>query len=118
LVARRSDRFGIRPRANRARFGTRNLPILPNIRIATAEIALFILLPRVPLLLMVLVFVRERDFRFVFLAAVVLRMIHPGLAVRASALGSLYAYGSVSEDDQTFQEDRIDRRFFRSVAFS
>jgi len=75
LVARRSDRFGIRPRANRARFGTRNLAILPNIRIATAEIALFILLPRVPLLLMLLVFVPERDFRFVFLAAVELTMI-------------------------------------------
>ena len=41
----------------------RNLPILPNMRIATVGIVLFILLAVLRVLLRLLVFIRERDFR-------------------------------------------------------
>jgi len=46
-----------------SRFGTRNLAILPNMSIATIGIVLFILLPTLRVLLMLLVFIREGDFR-------------------------------------------------------
>ena len=50
---------------------TRNLAAPPNMRIATAGIALFILLPALRVLLMLLVFIRERDFRLAFIAGLV-----------------------------------------------
>jgi uncharacterized membrane protein len=53
----------------------RNLAILPNMGIATVGIVLFILLPVLRVLLMLLVFIRERDFRFVFIAGLVLAII-------------------------------------------
>jgi uncharacterized membrane protein len=68
-----------------ARFGTRNLAILPNMRIATMGIALFILLPTLRVLLMLVVFIRERDFRFAFIAGLVLAMILLGIVVGLAA---------------------------------
>ena len=53
----------------------RNLAFLPNMRIARVGIVLFILLPILRVLLMLLVFIRERDFRFASIAALVLAII-------------------------------------------
>ena len=58
-----------------SRVGTRNLAILPNMRIASMGIALFILLPSLRVLLMLLVFIREGDFRFAAAAGLVLVII-------------------------------------------
>jgi uncharacterized membrane protein len=58
-----------------SRVGTRNLAILPNLRIASMGIVLFILLPSLRVLLMLLVFIRERDFRFAAAAGLVLVII-------------------------------------------
>ena len=58
-----------------SRFGTRNLAILPNMRIAAIGIVLFILLPTLRVLLMLLVFVREGDFRLAAIAGLVLTII-------------------------------------------
>lgn len=56
-------------------FGTRNLAFLPGMRIATIGIVLFILLPCVRVLLMFLVFIYEREFRFAFISGLVLTII-------------------------------------------
>ena len=58
---------------------TWNLPVLPNMRIVRMGIALFILLPILRVLLMFLVFVRERDFRFAFVSGMVLAIILLGI---------------------------------------
>jgi len=58
-----------------SRVGTRNLAILPNMRIASMGIVLFILLPSFRVLLMLLRFIRERDFRFAAAAGLVLVII-------------------------------------------
>ncbi len=58
-----------------SRFGTRNLAILPNMRIAAIGIVLFILLPTLRVLLMLLVFIREGDFRLAATAGLVLAII-------------------------------------------
>lgn len=58
-----------------SRVGTRNSAILPNLRIASMGIVLFILLPSLRVLLMLLVFIRERDFRFAAAAGLVLVII-------------------------------------------
>ena len=58
-----------------SRAGTRNLAFLPNMRIAAMGIVLFILLPSLRVSLMLLVFVRERDFRFAAAAGLVLAII-------------------------------------------
>lgn len=50
-------------------------------RIVTIGIGLFILLPSLRVLLMLVVFVRERDYRFGLIAALVLAIIVLGLAV-------------------------------------
>jgi uncharacterized membrane protein len=47
--------------------------------IVTAGIALFILLPSLRVLLMLVVFVRERDYRFALIAALVLTIILLGI---------------------------------------
>jgi len=58
-----------------SRVGTRNLAILQNMRIASMGIVLFILLPSRRVLLMLLGFIRERDFRFAAAAGLVLVII-------------------------------------------
>jgi hypothetical protein len=50
-------------------------------RIVTAGIALFIALPVLRLLLMLVVFLRQRDFRFVAITAMFLTIIFLGLAL-------------------------------------
>jgi len=64
-----------------SRFGTRNLAILPNMRIATMGIVLFILLPTLRVLLMLFVFIREGDFRLAVTAALVLAIILLGIVL-------------------------------------
>jgi hypothetical protein len=64
-----------------SRFGTRNLAILSNMRIATVGIALFILLPTLRVLLMLVVFIRERDFRLAVIAGLVLAIVLLGIVL-------------------------------------
>jgi hypothetical protein len=54
-------------------------------RIATMGIALFIVLPMLRVFLMLLVFLRERDFRFACIAASVLGIILLGIVLGRSA---------------------------------
>jgi len=62
-----------------------NLAILPNMRIATAGIVLFILLPSLRVLLMLAFFLRERDFRLAAIAGLVLAMILLGMVLGSHA---------------------------------
>jgi hypothetical protein len=57
------------------RFGTRNLAILPNMRVAEIGIVLFILLPTLRVLLMLLAFIHEGDFRLAATACLVFATI-------------------------------------------
>jgi hypothetical protein len=56
----------------------RNPAIMPH-RIATIGVALFILLPMLRVLLMFLVFICERDFRFACISGLVLAIILAGI---------------------------------------
>jgi hypothetical protein len=56
-------------------------PAIASHRIATMGIALFILLPMLRVLLMFLVFLRERDFRFAWIAGSVLAIILLGIVL-------------------------------------
>ena len=58
---------------------TRSLAALPNMRIVSVGIVLFILLPILRVLLMLLVFIRERDIRFAFISGIVLAIILLGI---------------------------------------
>jgi hypothetical protein len=57
--------------------------ILPNMPIVNAGIGLFILLPFLRVVLMLIVFARQRDYRFVIISAIVLLVILLGLAIGA-----------------------------------
>jgi uncharacterized membrane protein len=54
-------------------------------RLATIGIALFILLPSLRVLLMLYVFIRERDFRFAFISGVVLATLLLGVFLGVTA---------------------------------
>jgi uncharacterized membrane protein len=58
---------------------TWNSPVLSNMRMVRVGIVLFILLPILRVLLMLLVFVRERDFCFAFISGMVLTIILLGI---------------------------------------
>ena len=60
-------------------------PVIVSHRIATMGIALFILLPILRVLLMFLVFLRERDFRFACIAGSVLAIILLGIVLGHTA---------------------------------
>jgi uncharacterized membrane protein len=62
-----------------------NPGVLPNIRLVSAGIVLFILLPILRVLLMFLVFIRERDLRFAFISGVVLAIILLGIFLGVTA---------------------------------
>ena len=72
-----------------SRFGTRNLAVLPNMRIATMGIVLFILLPTLSVLLMLLVFVREGNSRLAITAGFVLAVILFGAVLGFRAMSGL-----------------------------
>jgi uncharacterized membrane protein len=59
--------------------------ILSDMRIATMGIALFILLPVLRVVLMLLVFIHERDFRFACIAGLVLAIILLGIVLGRAA---------------------------------
>ena len=59
--------------------GTSNLAGPPNIRLATAGIALLILLPVLRVSLMLIAFLRERDYRLALAAVLVLAIILAGI---------------------------------------
>ena len=63
----------------------RNPALVPH-RIATTGIALFILLPVLRVLVMLVVFIRERDFRFACIAASVLAIILLGVVLGRTAI--------------------------------
>ena len=77
-----------------SRFGTRNLAILPNMSIAAIGIVLFILLPTLRVLLMLLVFIREGDFRLAATAALVLTIILLSVVLGLRATSAISAYPS------------------------
>jgi uncharacterized membrane protein len=62
-----------------------NLPVLSNMSIVRLGIALLILLPILRVLLMLLVFIRERDFRFAFISGMVLAVILLGILIGSPA---------------------------------
>jgi hypothetical protein len=68
-----------------SRFGTRNLAHLPNLRIATMGIVLFMLLPVLGVLLMLLVFVREGNSRLAIAAGFVVAVILSGIVLGLGA---------------------------------
>ena len=70
-------------------FNTRNLAMAPDMRVATLGIVLFILLPTLRVLLMLLVFVRGRDFCLAVTAGLVLAMILLGIALGIRATSGL-----------------------------
>jgi uncharacterized membrane protein len=61
------------------------LAALPNMRIVSVGIVLFILLPILRVLLMLVVYIRERDFRFAFISGTVLGIILLGIFLGAPA---------------------------------
>jgi uncharacterized membrane protein len=63
------------------RSGAQDAGNLSSMRIVTAGIALFILLPVLRVILMLIVFVRERDYRYIAIAALVLLIILTGFVV-------------------------------------
>ena len=64
-----------------SRMGSTNPGIRPSMNIATLGIALFILLPSLRVFLMLIVFLRARDYRFGIIAALVLTIILLGFAL-------------------------------------
>jgi uncharacterized membrane protein len=62
-------------------FGTHNLALLPDMRIVTMGIALFILLPVLRVALMFVLFLRQGDYRLGMIAALVLTIILFGYAL-------------------------------------
>jgi uncharacterized membrane protein len=60
---------------------THGRPILPNMDIVTAGIALFILLPVLRVIVMLIAFLRERDYRFSAIATLVLMIIFLAFAL-------------------------------------
>jgi hypothetical protein len=64
-----------------SRFSAPKLTILRDMRIATIGIALFILLPVVRVIVMLIVYFRQRDYRLGAIALLVLTIILLGLAV-------------------------------------
>ena len=58
---------------------TWNLPVLSSMRIVRVGIALFILLPIFRVLLMLIGFIRKRDFRFAFISGMVLAIVLLGI---------------------------------------
>jgi hypothetical protein len=80
LVGPRSNRPGICPCADRlSRAWLESAGSLSNRPIVRMGIALFILLPILRVLLMLLVFIRERDFSFAFISGMVLAVILLGV---------------------------------------
>jgi hypothetical protein len=75
-------------------FGTRNLAILPNMRIAAIGIVLFILLPTLRVLLMLLAFVHEGDFRLAATAGLVFAIILLGIFLGLRAASGIAAHQS------------------------
>jgi uncharacterized membrane protein len=58
--------------------------LMINTRVVTVGIGLFIFLPFLRVVMMLILFARQRDYRFVVIAAVVLAVILLGLALGAS----------------------------------
>jgi uncharacterized membrane protein len=57
------------------------MPLSTGARVVTAGIGLFILLPILRVILMLTIFVKERDYKFAAAAAIVLLIIFAGFAI-------------------------------------
>ena len=88
---------------------TENLAILPNMRIATMGIVLFILLPVLRVLLMLLVFIRERDLRFACIAGLVLAIILLAIVLGLPAR-------SHRKQCEIAHEITAEKQFFRKIS--
>jgi hypothetical protein len=66
-----------------------NVAIPPNLRVAKTGIVLLILLPVLRVLLMLLVFIRERDFRLSLIAGLVLAIILLAIVLGLSATSAM-----------------------------
>ena len=73
--------LGLAPALLHSRFSAPKLAILRDMRIATIGIALLILLPVVRVIVMLIVYLRHRDYRFSAIALLVLTIILLGFAV-------------------------------------
>ena len=60
--------------------------LLANMRVVMAGVGMFILLPTLRVVLMLIIFARQRDYRFVVIAAIVLAIILAGVAIGAAHL--------------------------------
>jgi len=56
-------------------------PFLPGTQVVTAGIGLFVLLPILRVILMLTIFLKQRDYQFAVVAAVVLLTIFAGFAI-------------------------------------
>jgi uncharacterized membrane protein len=65
------------------------LAVLPNIRLVTIGIALFLLLPVLRVALMLIVFLRERDYWFSAIAALVLTILLVGFMLVTRISGAI-----------------------------
>jgi hypothetical protein len=74
--------------------GTQNLALLPNMRIATMGIVLFILLPTLRVLLMLLLFIRGGDFRLAVTAGFVFAIVVLGIFLGLRAPSGIAAHQS------------------------
>ena len=60
--------------------------LLANMHVVMAGVGMFILLPTLRVVLMLIIFARQRDYRFVVIAAIVLAIILAGVAIGAAHL--------------------------------
>ena len=65
------------------------LAVLANLHLVTIGIALFILLPVLRVVLMLIVFLRERDYRFSAIAALVLTILLVGFVLGTRVPGAI-----------------------------
>ena len=69
--------------------GANYLAVLANLHLVTIGIALFILLPVLRVVLMLIVFLRERDYRFSAIAALVLTILLVGFVLGTRVPGAI-----------------------------
>ena len=72
-----------------SRMSTHQLAVPRDMRLVKIGIALFLLLPVLRVVLMLIVFLRERDYRFRAIAALVLTILLVGFVLGTRLLGAI-----------------------------
>ncbi len=85
------------------RFGASRLAILRDMRIATIGIALFILLPVARVIVMLVAYVRQRDYRLSAIALLVLTVILLGFVVGLAGRRGKERASSIQERGETIE---------------